>query len=53
MRQKPVTIGCVELERHIAEPFFALSLLLAAQVAFFSTGFGEAIRFVVVNCGFD
>jgi hypothetical protein len=53
MRQRPVTIGCVEIERCVAAPLAALSLLLVAQVAVFSTGIGEAIRFVIVNFGFD
>ena len=53
MRQKPVTIGFIEIEGCVAAPLMALSLLLVAQVAVFSTGIGEAVRFVVVNFGFE
>ena len=54
MRQnKSITIGCFELERCIAAPLAALSLLLVAQVAVFSTGFGEAVLYAVVHFGFD
>ena len=51
--RKPLTLGCIEIEHQFAWPIAALSFLLAAQAAVFTSGAGEALRFVVVNFGFE